>query len=446
MLIRIFVVLLGIAGLLAPLPTLAQGAYDSSLKPFATRRDPRPDPTKVPRFTNDTPTANGDYMRNWGIGPHVVDWLQWLKADWPLLRNERIGLGEALNDLRATIPEEGGKLLKVVEATPREALLKFNSKHNGMPHDALYAFSQARRKITDAELEVSRAQSSIVSANASAEAALARHQVHQSGVELEQIRARRAEIMKNAETGWAKALVGVARTAIGALKDPASAMKTIGVDFIAESVDFLLTQRALAEHQEELIAIGVREENLGKIISDGKLKDVEETLKAAQATLQKERVALIQAEIRRLVALADARHQLLRLAVLEEGDGAGAPSLFRALAKYHSVTDVMAGYVETSGKEYLFRLSTGPSASAGRLYDWLNKDITQVGSWTGDFQTWLTVAKDTRTYLGAHYAWYNSQTKEILGLMNALGSRAHWKLSEGVVSHTLLVMEQGGKL
>jgi hypothetical protein len=339
--------------------------------------------------------------------------------------------------------------MKVVDGTSRDALLTFNSRHDVVPHDALYAFSQARKKITDAEAEVTKAEAAIAAANASVDDAAAGLEILVSTNELGTLSARKAEIMKKAkEAGWFRDVLKVARTAIDAIKDPEKAMKTIGLDFLAEGFDTILTEMVLLDHADELAAIADREEVLTKLIADDRLKQVRAKLESAQQTLRASRIALLQAAIRRTVALADAKHQLLRLSLLEEGDekrGIGAPKLFRALAKYHNVTDIMAGYVDVSAKEYLEVLMNGPSANAAYMNNVMIKDIADVRHWKGDFKTWLIVAQDTQAFFARHDEWYKRQTTECLRLLAAYDGRAQWRFTEAVVAHTLLVMEKGGQ-
>ena len=422
---RYLMYLMACACLAVALPAAAQSPYDASILPYATKGDPRPDPRKVNRFIDDHPREiDGLYKKGFLTSGPVIQWLVALRNDWNPQRDARIGLNRELIDLRKAIPEEGALLKKTVDATPRDALLKFNSKHDAVPHDALYQFNQSRKRISDAELEVTKSQALIASAIATVDAAAARKEILESKNELDAIRAKRDQIMADAKKGFFQDLVKYTRKAVEAIKDPEKAMKTIGVDFLAEGFDAILTEMALKEHYEELAAIAEREEIITTLLKKDAIKDVHSQLVAAEKSLDAQRIALIQATIRGTIALADAKHQLLKLKLLEEGDGAGAPKIFRALANYHNTTDVMAGYVDVSAKEYLAILAAGPSARAGYMYEMMRRDVEDVKGWKGDFSTWLAVAEDTRTFMGRHDEWFKRQTNETLKVLSAFDSRA----------------------
>ncbi len=446
--LRSLVLLVGFACLAGVVPAAAQSPYDSSLLPFATKGDPRPDPRKETHFMDDHPNINGLYAKRFYTSGQVMDWLEWLRSDWNYQRDARIALNRELIDMRKSIPEEGATLTKVLDSTPRDAILAFNSRHDATVHDALYAFSQSRQAIQLAEAEVSKAEARIAATNASVDEAAAKLSVLVSTNELSTLAARKAEIMAKAKSGWAQGLLKVARTAVEAIKDPQKAMSTIGLDFVAEGFDAVLTESVLLEHADELAMIADREEALDKLIKNKNAEEIQSKLKAAQESLRESRIALMQAAIRRTVSLADAKHQLMRLALLEEGDekrGLNAPKLFRALQKYHTVSENMARFVDDAAVEYLEILNNGPSAKAGYLYVALKLDIMDVKHWKGDFSTWLIVAQDTQIYIGRHDMWYMRQRDECLRLIGACNARAHWRYTEGVVSQILLIMEKGGK-
>ncbi len=438
---RNLVLALGALAFAWVLPAKAETPYDSSILPYATKQDPRPDPRKVPRFIEDQPREIDGLYARFGTSAAVIQWLIGLRNDWDPLRDQRIDRNANLIDLRKSIPEEGAALMKVIDGTECKVMLTFNSKHNGVPFDALYQFSQSRKTIAVAEAEVLRCEAKIAAAIATVDAAAARKEIHDKGKELDEIRARREQIMKDAKKGIFQGLLKFARTAIDAIKDPAKAAQTLGLDLAAEGLDMALTEMALLDHANELANIAEREEIITKIIADDRIKDVRSQLEAANQELKAQRIAMIQATIRGTIALADAKHQLLKLKVLEEGDGAGAPKLFRALSHYHTTTDIMAGYVDVSAKEYLKLLSEGTSARAGRLHDYLAREIEDVKRFRGDFSTWLTNAEHTRHFLSQHYSWYNRQHAEALKVLAAYDARAHWNFTESAVSHLLVTMK-----
>lgn len=427
-------------------PALAETPYDSSVLPFRTKQDPRPDPRKVDRFIDDHPRqVDGLYQKRFMTSGHVLDWLSWLKADWNGQREARIELNRSLIDLRKSIPEEGAILLKAVEEMKREDLIQVNEA--GAAHDALYAFTQARKKIADAEAEVKKAQSAIAAANASVDAATAGLTILVSTNELETLAARREAILKKArESNWFAKGLEVARTAIDAVKDVEKAAKTIGLDYIAKGFDMLIAEHILIENAHELAVIEDRQEVLKKLVEDKRLESVKATLTSAQATLEGARAQLFQAAIRRTIALADARHQLVKLALLEERKGNRKSHVFRALYRYQLNVDGVAKFVNDAAKDYYAILQAGPSARAGYLYVMMRKDIADVEGWglKGDFTEWVGVARDTRDFLGRHDEWFKRESAQALGVISAHDARAHWKLTERVASQILLVMEKGG--
>lgn len=447
--LRSLVLVLGLTGVVWVAPAASSQPLDSSLLPFATKPDPRPDYRKV-LFIVANPDAGGRYYKRFGTSGEVFHWKAWLERDWPNLRESRANLDEELGDLRALIPKERVALLKVVEATSRDALIKFNSRHDGKPLEDLFAFSQSRMRITVAEAGFTKAQAEIAAANASVDEAVAGLGILVSTNELATLAARKEAIMKKArEASWMRDAFNALKTGLDAVMDPEKAMRTVGVDFVVGGIDKLLTEMVLKDHWEELVQIADREEALNKLIADDRLKQVRSKLEAARQALIAARFQLVQAAMRRTIALAEAKYQISALSLLEEGDGGSAPKLFRALWNYQIVSDALAGYVDDAATEYLFILWTGPSAKAGYLWNMMNRDVADVSRWQRDysidFSIWLEGAEDTRLYLGRQDEWFKRQTLEVQRLRAAVDGRAHWNLTEATVAHTLLVMQKGGK-